>query len=103
MPQDDDTSISGQAEPVQSKSTSAAISSPSWLKTPQFIKRVFDKFPLQTYPSNELPQRAAKPKSSHSLYMFTTAQGAEEGRPSFNPGCLRWQVWVLQKVDWLEK
>jgi metaxin len=26
------------------------------------------------------------------LHVFTTEEDAKNGRPSFNPGCLKWQV-----------
>ena len=63
-----------------------------WFSTPQPIKRLFDTFPLVTYASNELPQRTAKNRGQHTLYIFTSEDGAKKGVPSFNPGCLKWQV-----------
>lgn len=60
---------------------------------PPSLKRVFDRFPLVCYADNELPLRAPSTKSSEpALYVFTTAEHARTGRPSFNPACLRWQV-----------
>ena len=59
---------------------------------PTPIRRLFDKFPLQTYPANELPQRTAGDRSQHLLYVFTTPEAARRGDPSFNPSCLKWQV-----------
>ena len=64
----------------------------SIFRIPTPLKRVFDKFPLVQYEENELPLRAAKDKSQHVLHVFTTDADAKDGRPSFNPGCLKWQV-----------
>ncbi|KAL9126506.1 MAG: hypothetical protein Q9217_004452 [Psora testacea] len=66
-----------------------------WLKTPRPIRRVFDKFPLVTYDANELPQRSATLRSEHALYVFITVERANKRRPSFNPGCLKWQAYLL--------
>ena len=63
-----------------------------WFKTPQTIKQLFDRVPLVTYPSNELPQRTPRSPNKHVLYIFTTEEGARHGATSFNPGCLKWQV-----------
>jgi hypothetical protein len=59
---------------------------------PAPIKRLFDKFPLTTYPANEIPQRLRPHDNVNQLYVFTDASGARHGRPSFNPQCLKWQV-----------
>lgn len=58
---------------------------------PAPVKRLFDKFPLTTYPANEIPQRSQS-NGANQLFVFTDARGAREGRPSFNPQCLKWQV-----------
>ena len=63
-----------------------------WFATPSSIKRLFDKFPLRTYPSNELPQRDSRDATEHLLYIFATAEEARLGSPSYNPSCLKWQV-----------
>lgn len=67
----------------------------SIFRIPAPLKRVFDKFPLVQYDENELPLRATKDKSQHVLHVFTTDKDAREGKPSFNPGCLKWQVWTM--------
>lgn len=59
---------------------------------PAPIKRLFDKFPLTTYPANEIPQRSQSNDAANQLFVFADARGAREGRPSFNPQCLKWQV-----------
>ncbi|KAL2038174.1 hypothetical protein N7G274_009122 [Stereocaulon virgatum] len=69
-------------------------SSWSWFATPQPIKHLFDKFPLEIYSENELPQRTAYERDPHALYVFTTNDGARAGAPSFNPGCLKWQAYL---------
>ena len=84
------------------------------ISIPRPLKKLFDRFPLVSYPPNELPMRAPldrrrlyKSRSRqyevygreslieedrHKLYVFTSEKGAEQGWPSFNPGCLKWQV-----------
>jgi hypothetical protein len=64
----------------------------SIFSVPTPIKQLFDRFPLLTYPVNELPQRAPRDRSAHVLYIFTSGEGARNGVPSYNPGCLKWQV-----------
>lgn len=59
---------------------------------PAPIKRLFDKFPLTTYPANAIPQRIRPHDDVNQLFVFTDAHGARHGRPSFNPQCLKWQV-----------
>ncbi|CAG7936194.1 unnamed protein product [Penicillium nalgiovense] len=61
---------------------------------PAPIKRLFDKFPLTTYPANEIPQRLRPHDNVNQLYVFTDASGARHGRPSFNPQCLKWQAYL---------
>lgn len=63
---------------------------------PAPIKQLFDKFPLATYPANDLPQRSVSPQLGSQLFVFTDAAGARRGRPSFNPQCLKWQVRAVQ-------
>ena len=63
-----------------------------WWRLPAPVKRIFDEFPLRTYPANELPQRTTTSRSRHTLYVFATEESARSGEPSFNPGCLKWQV-----------
>jgi metaxin len=72
-------------------SASTDSNSNSFFTVPAPIKRLFDKFPLTTYPANELPQRF-QPNTANQLFVFTDARGARHGRPSFNPQCLKWQV-----------
>ena len=88
------------ANPANHANTSAdpAESQPSrapWLKTPEIVKRVFDRFPLQTYEACELPQGRTSSRDKHALFAFTTEADAKAGRPSYNPGCLKWQVSIV--------
>lgn len=82
----------GAAQQAPQKRTSISIFS-----IPAPIKRVFNQFPLITYAENELPLRAPTPKSreEHVLHVFTTARDAQDGRPSYNPNCLKWQTYLL--------
>ncbi|KAJ5578300.1 uncharacterized protein N7459_007264 [Penicillium hispanicum] len=66
----------------------------SFFTVPAPIKQLFDKFPLTTYPSNELPQRSPIRRHENQLFVFSDASGARRGRPSFNPQCLKWQAYL---------
>ena len=91
MPQDGHSASQRGTETHQS----AVTSSNAWqhvFSTPQPIKQLFDRFPLTTYHPNDLPERTAKRRNQHALYIFTTDHDAERGAASFNPGCLKWQV-----------
>lgn len=77
----------------------------SLLQLPTPIRYLFDRTPLLTYPTNELPLRAlaqynprtgSSGESSNVLYIFTTEEEAKRGSPSFNPGCLKLQVSRVQ-------
>lgn len=95
MPQDVVTTLEEKPEPEPTRTktkTKSRDASWQWFTTPPAIKRLFDKFPLQTHSVNELPWRTAEHRDRHALYIFTTKKGAENGAPSFNPGCLKWQV-----------
>ena len=64
----------------------------SFFSVPPPLKRIFDRYPLVTYAENELPVRATRRREGNVLYVFTTEEDARDGRPSFNPACLKWQV-----------
>lgn len=65
----------------------------SWFAIPAPLKRLFDHFPLVTYSESQLPTRAFKTRSANDvLHVFTNERDAANGRPSFNPSCLKWQV-----------
>ncbi|KAK4507889.1 hypothetical protein PRZ48_001624 [Zasmidium cellare] len=94
MPDNDkrsDTSIQPAAHNLPSKT---ATNARSIFALPAPLRRIFDKFPLITYDANELPERAPKTRDEHVLHVFTTEEEATRGRPSFNPGCLKWQTYL---------
>ncbi|OIW23571.1 hypothetical protein CONLIGDRAFT_693476 [Coniochaeta ligniaria NRRL 30616] len=67
----------------------------SWMPPiPAPLQRLFDHFPLTTYPPNELPARSPRPSSLPTLYVFASDEDAARGRPSFNPSCLKWQTFL---------
>ncbi|KAB5525692.1 hypothetical protein GE09DRAFT_478347 [Coniochaeta sp. 2T2.1] len=59
---------------------------------PAPLQRLFDHFPLKTYPPNDLPARSPRPSALPTLYVFASEEDAAAGRPSFNPSCLKWQT-----------
>lgn len=67
---------------------------PSIFAVPTPIKQLFDRFPLLTYPTNDLPHRAPRNRHAHILYVYSSAERAQKGLPSYNPACLKWQVKV---------
>lgn len=103
MPKDDtqprnpDTDTNGTSSKTKphAQQTSKGGGSHSFFRLPEPIKQIFDKFPLKTYSANELPQRAKRRKQDqNALYIFTTIEDAKTNRPSFNPGCLKWQTYL---------
>ncbi|OQO09906.1 hypothetical protein B0A48_04260 [Cryoendolithus antarcticus] len=83
MTQDDAAAPAQQALPRQ-----------SFFRLPAPVKRVFDRFPLVTCEENGAPLRSASQDSGNILHLFTTVEEARKGRPSYNPGCLRWQAYL---------
>jgi metaxin len=79
---------------ISSSSNAQPSRARSIFSVPPAVKRLFDRFPLQTYPAAPLPARSPKKRSQHVLYIFTTEEGASSGLPSFNPGCLKWQTYL---------
>ncbi|CAD6447373.1 6ff8c967-3e58-425d-9619-6570839eab8d [Sclerotinia trifoliorum] len=69
---------------------------------PKPVKKLFDKVPIITYPANGLPERSPGAKNTKndgdarlpSLYIFCREGEEDEGKPSFNPGCLKWQTFL---------
>lgn len=92
MPDEDEKPSDDKSKGTPTTSRSQTRSARDYFRIPPLIKRVFDEFPLVTYEANELPIRATKLGTQHALYIFATEEGARDGRPSFNPACLRWQV-----------
>ncbi|KAI2630077.1 putative mitochondrial outer membrane protein [Xylaria nigripes] len=71
-----------------------------WFTIPAVLARLFKKFPLLTYPPNELPTRSPDLRDVPTLYVFISDEDALEGLPSFNPSCLKWQTFLkLAGVD----
>ncbi len=64
------------------------------MQIPKPLQRLFDHFPLRAYDANDLPERAQHLTTSDlpTLFVFSTDSDARLGLPSFNPGCLKWQV-----------
>lgn len=83
---------SNQADASQSTRRAQPAPSRTIFAVPTPIKQLFDRFPLLTYSPNDLPQRAPQHRHAHALYIFATEEGAEDGAPSYNPACLKWQV-----------
>lgn len=92
MPNDDGKASTQSSNTQSSESIRRKDGPKQWLKTPAPIKRLFDKFPLQTLPPNDLPKQVETGGAKHVLYIFNTEDGAKKGAPSFNPSCLKWQV-----------
>ncbi|PKS07634.1 hypothetical protein jhhlp_006240 [Lomentospora prolificans] len=66
--------------------------STSIFAVPEPIRRLFKRFPIYTYPENELPARCAiAAEDVPILFVFTDEQAAQSGAPSYNPTCLKWQ------------
>ncbi|KAJ6120722.1 hypothetical protein N7523_005002 [Penicillium sp. IBT 18751x] len=84
------------SEGPQPESTSSTGPSAvhDFFTVPAPIKRLFDRFPLTTYPPNDLPLRSPSRRHQNQLYVFSDAKGARHGRPSFNPQCLKWQAYL---------
>ncbi|KAI1429153.1 hypothetical protein F5Y12DRAFT_540168 [Xylaria sp. FL1777] len=71
-----------------------------WFAIPAPLARLFKKFPLLTYPPNELPARSPDVRDVPTLYVFISDESALKGLPSFNPSCLKWQTFLkLAGVD----
>ncbi|BCS18540.1 putative mitochondrial outer membrane protein (Sam35) [Aspergillus puulaauensis] len=65
-----------------------------FFSVPAPVKRVFDRFPLITYPENDLPYHAWSTRRGNQLFVFSDVAGARRGAPSFNPQCLKWQAYL---------
>src|SRR5450432_232296 len=93
MPPEDERAADGAVPNSASSSfTRQANRVRDLFSVPAPVKRLFDKVPVLTYAANELPQRTPKPSKLPSLYVFIRQKDAAAGTPSFNPGCLKWQV-----------
>lgn len=90
MPHDDDDDKKEDGPPAAATQATNRRSPRRLFSVPEPVKRVFDKFPLRSYPANDLPRRSLRSRHEHTLYVFTDSQRLNA--PSFNPGCLKWQV-----------
>ncbi|KAI1495211.1 hypothetical protein F5X96DRAFT_207778 [Biscogniauxia mediterranea] len=71
-----------------------------WFAIPAPLARLFKKFPLLTYPPNELPARSPDTRDVATLYVFISDNHALKGLPSYNPSCLKWQTFLkFARVD----
>ncbi|KAK5632084.1 hypothetical protein RRF57_007798 [Xylaria bambusicola] len=74
--------------------------SSGWFTIPAPLAQLFKKFPLLTYPPNELPCRSPGLRDTPTLYVFISDEDALKDLPSFNPSCLKWQTFLkLAGVD----
>ncbi|KAI1865836.1 uncharacterized protein JN550_008094 [Neoarthrinium moseri] len=80
--------------PASAATTSSTSSRASWFTIPAPLARVFRRFPLVTYPANELPVRSPTHRHLPALYVFASDEDALRGWPSFNPSCLKWQTFL---------
>lgn len=82
---------------AKSKTTSTTTRPQSdhpWFSLPAPLRHVFDRFPLITYPSNPLPQRAPTLRHENVLYIFQKTDPKSRDAPSYNPSCLKWQAYL---------
>ncbi|KAG5982736.1 hypothetical protein E4U55_001454 [Claviceps digitariae] len=69
--------------------------SPSFFTAPQSIRALFKLFPLRVHDAEPLPARAPdRVRRRAKLHVFSTEEDAQCGRPSYNPGCLKWQTFL---------
>ncbi|KAI1615461.1 hypothetical protein EDD36DRAFT_189479 [Exophiala viscosa] len=97
MTETDNTTAEAKAtRPSKTAGRSGAQEAPKshWWSLPEPIKRVFDRFPLVTYPANSLPQRAPRYRNENILYIFQSEESRSRHAPSFNPSCLKWQAYL---------
>ncbi|KAH6891339.1 hypothetical protein B0T10DRAFT_309798 [Thelonectria olida] len=68
---------------------------PGWFTVPAPVRGLFERFPLQVNASEPLPVRApATTRTRPTLYVFIADEDAPDGRPSYNPSCLKWQTFL---------
>ncbi|KAJ2901250.1 hypothetical protein MKZ38_002114 [Zalerion maritima] len=63
---------------------------------PSPLRQLFSHFPLVTYAASELPVRCPDEESrtKNTLHVFSSPTDAPRGLPSYNPTCLKWQVFL---------
>lgn len=91
-------------EHPQESMTENAQNQYSIFSIPAPLRELFDRFPVATYPSNDLPLRShltlrkeinGDKQPIGKLFIWTTKEGARQNAASFNPTCLKWQVGAL--------
>lgn len=98
MPQEASNDASTHSQSSGIDAPTARVKSRNFLRIPPVIKRVFNRFPLITYPPNELNLCAPKAQTKHALYIFQ-ARDSTLGNLSCNPSCLKWQVGCFSSKD----
>ncbi|KAL5606111.1 uncharacterized protein BROUX77_003304 [Berkeleyomyces rouxiae] len=77
--------------PASASASASASTASSWITAPQFIVRLFTRFPLATFEPNALPCNTPAVSDTHaSLFVFAEAPN----RLSYNPTCLKWQAYL---------
>ncbi|KAI9680640.1 MAG: hypothetical protein M1817_004080 [Caeruleum heppii] len=89
-----DDAATPDARPSQTEARSTRQRARDLFSIPPPIKRLFDRFPLVSLPANDLPLRSPPRGRRPVLYVFSTDDEARQGRPSFNPTCLKWQTFL---------
>ncbi|EHA55657.1 hypothetical protein MGG_07244 [Pyricularia oryzae 70-15] len=95
----------GTPPKTSAASASSSAATPGYTifpgRIPAPLQKLFARFPLYTYPANDLPARCPRPRESSSsnnslptLFVFISDDDAAKGRPSFNPTCLKWQTFL---------
>lgn len=99
-PDGDSAGRAAAAVPLSTTTNAPTQPKASIFSLPPPVKRVFDQFPLREYEANDLPWRAPRARNTHKLHVFATDHEATDGRPSFNPSCLKWQTYLrLSGID----
>jgi metaxin len=87
------TTIQGISNPAAMAAAATTPPESSILAVPHAIRSLFKLFPLHTYDAEPLPARApSRIWARARLYVFASEHDAQQGNPSFNPTCLKWQV-----------
>jgi metaxin len=74
--------------------TPAPPPSRTLIPLPAPIRRLFDLFPLITYPSTALPTSSPRVSAQPTLHIFTAPSTSSPDAPSFNPTCLSTQTYL---------
>lgn len=92
---DDKPQAKSQPQSRTSTTSTTLPSGSGWFSIPAPLARLFKRFPLLTYPPNELPLRSPQQQRDvATLYVFISDADALKGLPSYNPTCLKWQTFL---------